>query len=129
MDLPRNGHDMTAEIPEKFWGQFCENLNSLNDTVVDIRHEVAGQLHLVAQGTSIQSAAYDDTSEACNNILTFDLGSGLQHRVVEPTRLILRKDKRDEHYHLLEIPAESGTTLLVFHPGINLAMLGKFVIR
>jgi hypothetical protein len=120
---------MTAEIPVKFWGQFCENLNSLNDTVVDIRHEVAGQLHLVAQGTSIQSAAFDDTSEACNNILTFDLGSGLQHRVVEPTRLILRKDKRDEHYHLLEIPAESGTTLLVFHPGINLAMLGKFVIR
>ena len=120
---------MTAEIPEKFWGQFCENLISQNDVLVDIRHEVKGELQLVAQGTSIRYASFDETSDACSNIITFVLGSGSQYRVVEPTRLILRKEKRDEQYHLLEIPAESGTTLLVFHPGINLAMLGKFVIR
>jgi hypothetical protein len=120
---------MTAEIPEKFWSQFCENLNLQHDMLVDIRHEVEGAMQLVAQGASIKSAFFDETSDACSNILTFELGSGSQHRVTEPMRLILRKDNRDENYHLLEIPAESGTTLLVFHPGISLAMLGNFVIR
>jgi hypothetical protein len=119
---------MTAEIPEKFWGQFCGTLNSQR-VLVDIRHEVEGELRVVAQGASIRSASLDETSDACNNIITFELGSGSQHRVLEPTRLILRKDKRDVHYHLLEIPAESGTTVLVFHPGINLSMLGTFIIR
>ena len=120
---------MVAEIPEKFWGQFCENLNSQNEVLVDIRHEAKGEVRVVAQGTSIQSASFDETSDACNNILTFELGSGSQYHVVEPIRLILRKENRSAQYHLLEIPAEDGTTVLVFHPGINLAMLGKFMLR
>ena len=120
---------MVAEIPEKFWGQFCENLNSQNEVLVDIRHEAKGEVRVVARGTSIQSASFDETSDACNNILTFELGSGSQYHVVEPIRLILRKENRNAQYHLLEIPAEDGTTVLVFHPGINLAMLGKFMLR
>ena len=90
---------------------------------MDIRLQLNGDVQLVAHGVPLQSVTLDETSEACNNVLLFEFGfpssRPAQHRVVEPIRMILRKQSGGEQYNLLEIPAENGVTAIIFHPALG----------
>lgn len=113
---------MTLEIPQKSWNQFFFKLNSQRDALMDVRVEAGGDMRLVARDTPLQSVMYD-VGDACNSALTVEFGSPngdlLQHRIIEPIRVILRKESNGDHYNLLEIPAESGLTVIIFRPGIS----------
>lgn len=116
---------MTIEIPQKSWRPFCDLVNSHNGMLMDIRVQGEGDLRLVVQGAVLRSLEYSENDDVCSGSLLIEFSSeGSQkkpseYRVIEPIRLILRKESKGEHYNLLEMPAESGTTVIVFHPGLN----------
>jgi hypothetical protein len=120
---------MTIEIPQKSWKHFCEAMNSQHDLLMDIRVQGGGDTQLVAQAAPLHSITFDDTGDACNNSLAIEFSSNDQgpsrHEIIEPIRLILRKESDGDHYNFLEIPAEGGTTVVIFHPGISPALLGE----
>jgi len=116
---------MTIEIPPKNWTPFFLKLNSRRDALVDVRVEASGDMRLVAKGAPLQSVTFD-VGDACNSALTIEFGpagSHWQHCIIEPIHVILRKESEGDHYNLLEIPAESGMTAIIIHPGISPAML------
>lgn len=118
---------MTIEIPQHFWAQFFERVSAQDDLLIDIRIEKDGDLRLLAHSVPLQALIFE-VGDACNNTLTIAFGPArertLRYQIVEPIRLILRKETEGDHYHLLEIPAESGTTIIHFRPGIGPAVLG-----
>ena len=118
---------MTVEIPFESWKSFCEELTAHVEAMVDIRVQSNGDLRLVAQDVRLQSASFDENSDACNSVLVLEFGTvghkASQLRVVGPARLILRKERGDDHFHLLEMPAESELTVITFRPGISPAIL------
>lgn len=117
---------MTVEILPKFWAQFCETLDAQSDLLLDIRLQAEGDLQLIVQSAPLKSFSFDETSDACNNavVVEFGSGSGLsEYRIVEPSRIILRKAPNGGHFNLMEMPAENGTVVISFHPGLNPAIL------
>ena len=123
---------MTIEIPEKCWKEFCDRLDSRRESMMDIRLQSSGDMQVVAQDVPLQSMVFDEKSDPCNN--TIVIGFGLpgerpaQHRVIEPSRLILRRESGGDHFNLLEMPAESGMTVIIFRPGISPALLNELPI-
>jgi hypothetical protein len=119
---------MNIEIPQKCWNQFFAKLNAQDDVRIDIRVQTETGMRLVAQGAPLFSVAFE-VGDACNNSLNLEFGPAreraLQYRVVDPIRLILRKEGAGDHFNLLEIPAESGTTVIDLHPGVSPALLDE----
>jgi hypothetical protein len=117
---------MTMEIPSNRWTQFFASLNTPEEVLVDVRAQSEGDMRLVAQGAVLRSLVFE-TGDACNNSLTIHIGAErggtLRYQIVEPIRLVLRKEGQGDHYHLLEISAESGTTAITFRSGISPAVL------
>ncbi len=122
---------MTIEIPPNQWKPFCEKLNALRDARLDIRVQADGDLRLVAQAMRLHSVNFYE-GDACNSTLVIEFGPPnerpMQHSVIEPIRMILRRENQSDRYHLLELPAESGTTRIIFHPGISPAILSELEI-
>jgi len=124
---------MTIEIPPARWAQFCDKLNeSQLGTMMDIRLEAGGDLRLVAQSVPLQAAVFVETRDACNSIILIEFGlpdeRPVQHSVVDPARIILRKQSDSDRYNLLEMVAENGMTVIIFHPGINRKVLNDLQI-
>lgn len=118
------------EIPQKSWKTFCDRLGSQRDALMDIRQQGEGDsdLRLVAKGVPLQSINFYE-GDACNNSLVIEFGEEIErHCIIEPFRLILRKEKGSEQFNLLEMPAENGTTVVLFHPGISPASLGDLEV-
>jgi len=119
---------MNIEIPQKCWNQFFAKLNAQDDVRIGIRVQTETGMRLVAQGAPLFSVAFE-VGDACNNSLNLEFGPAreraLQYRVVDPIRLILRKEGAGDHFNLLEIPAESGTTVIDLHPGVSPALLDE----
>ncbi|HEX9048273.1 MAG TPA: hypothetical protein VF988_14705, partial [Verrucomicrobiae bacterium] len=115
------------EIPPSHWKTFCEKLNAKGNTLMDIRVQAEGDLRLVAQATPLHAVTFYDSVDACTSSLVIEFGPPkerpFQFSIVEPIRFILRREMQGEHYHLLEMPAESGTTVIIFHPGISPALI------
>jgi len=65
----------------------------------------------------------------CNDVVTIEAGRPeerpLQHQVIEPIRIVLRKDDESGRFNHLEILSEIGTTEIDFHPGINPTLLER----
>ena len=115
------------EIPQKSWQTFCDRMNVQHDALMDIRQqsEGGGDLHLVAKGVPLESMNFYE-GDACNNSLVIEFGAeNERHCIIDPGRLILRKENGSDHFNLLEMPAESGTTVVTFHPGIRPALLDE----
>ena len=74
------------------------------------------------------SVFLDDKSDACNNILAIETGlpgeKSVRHVIEEPIRILLRGEHGSDRYHRMEILAENGTTLVIFHPGLTPDLLG-----
>jgi hypothetical protein len=119
---------MTFEIPQPCWGQFCEKAGRQPDVLLDIHTEADGDLRLSVKAARLESMAFE-IGDACNSslIINFDCPEEgrRQHWVIEPIRLILRKESASDRYSVLEVPSESGTTVMTFKPGISPALLAE----
>ena len=111
---------MTREIAQKDWPAFCRLISEkYQGDLVNIQ-VVSTRIEPIAQGLPLAGLRLNERTDACSDHLIIEAGA-LEHEVVEPIRLILRKptgQEHEEHFHILEIPAESGTTVVTFHPGI-----------
>lgn len=119
---------MTVEIPQKHWAQFCDKLNeSQTGAMMDIRVQADGDFRLVAQSVPLKSTVFDEGHDACNNAIVIEFGlpneKPSQHSVLGPARLVLRKQTDGDNFNLLEMPAENGMTVVIFHPGISRSFL------
>ncbi|HZF02443.1 MAG TPA: DUF5335 family protein [Methylomirabilota bacterium] len=119
----------TTEIPQKRWKQFCERISELYRGAVSI-HIIGldGRKRPVADDVPLRTVVLQKQT-LCNDVVTIEAGRPderpLQHQIVEPIRIVLRKDGESGRYNHLEIFGETGTTEIDFHPGINPALLEK----
>jgi hypothetical protein len=111
---------MTREIAQKDWPAFCLLISEkYRDALVNIQL-INTHIEQLAPDSPLQRFVLDSRTDACSSHLIIEAGS-LQHELVDPIRFILRKpagQPGSERYHALEIPAENGTTVVTFHPGI-----------
>ena len=117
------------EIPQKLWKQFCEQISELYRGAVSIQLVgLDGHKRPVANDIPLRTVILKKQT-VCNDIVTIEAGRSderpLQHEIVEPIRIVLKKDSESGRYNHLEILAETGTTEIDFHPGINPALLEK----
>jgi hypothetical protein len=113
---------MSTEIPQKNWQSFCERLNKFYRGAMSIRLLLPdGNTRLVAQDASLQTVIFKKQNDSCNDLMTIEAGPPnerpLQHQIIEPIRVVLRKDAESGRYNRLEILAENGLTEITFHPG------------
>ena len=118
---------MTTEIPPRSWQQFCDRISELYRGAVSIQAvDRDGVKHPVADDVPLRTVAMRRQT-VCNDVMTIETGRPeerpLQHQVVEPIRIVLKKDDESGRYNHLEILCEMGTTEIDFHPGISPALL------
>lgn len=120
---------MTTEIPPKFWKAFCDGLKEWHRGAVSIRWiQPDGTARNVAEDAPLQTVTLQRQNE-CSDVMTIETGmSGerpSQHQIIEPIRLLLRKNGESGRFKQLEILAETGKTEVTFNPGIDSALLEK----
>ena len=121
---------MTTEIPQKFWALFCDRLKDWYRGAVSIRWvQPGGGARIVAEDMPLQTLAFQKRSDACSDIMTVETGNPgerpQQHQIIEPFRVILRKDDESGRYNELEILAETGKTEISFTPAIDATLVEK----
>jgi hypothetical protein len=52
----------------------------------------------------------------------------LQHQIIEPFRVILRKNNESGRFNELEILAETGKTEITFTPGLDPMLVEKLAV-
>lgn len=120
---------MTTEIPQQLWKAFCERINGLYRGAVSIQWtDRDGAKRDIVENVPFQTVEIAHQNE-CNDIVTIEAGRPeerpLQHQIVEPIRIVLKTDGESGRFNHLEILAETGTTEIDFHPGINPTLLEK----
>jgi hypothetical protein len=118
----------TRELKQHEWKDFCRQLNEKHKggmvTVQLLQSD--GSADPVMKDMPLQSVVLKENPDECNNTMVIEAGlpneRPRQHLIVEPVRLILRNGSGDR-FNELDVIAESGTTLLILHPGINPASL------
>jgi hypothetical protein len=120
---------MTTEIPSKNWQELCRNVSELHRGTLEIRLlEPSGKTSTGAGNIPFRSMIFQKQSD-CNDVLLIETGlpdqRPAQHRILEPIRIVLRKDGANGRFNLMEILAEEGTTGITFHPGLNSDSLEK----
>jgi len=118
----------TRELKQHEWKDFCRQLNEKHRggmvTVKMLQSD--GSADSIMKDMPLQSVAWNENRDECNNTMVIEAGlpneRPRQHMIVEPVRLILRNGG-SERFNELDVIAESGTTLVILHPGINPASL------
>ena len=121
---------MTTEIPQKSWDSFCQRLKDWYRGVVSIRWiQPGGALSVVVQDMPLQRFIFQKQSDSCSDTMTVEAGlpneRPLQHQIIEPFRVVLRKNDESGRYNELEILAETGKTEISFTPGLDPTLLEK----
>jgi hypothetical protein len=121
---------MTTEIPQKSWEPFCQRLKDWYRGVVSIRWiQPGGELCVVVQELPLQRFVFQKQNQSCSDTMTVEAGlpneQPLQHQIIEPFQLVLRKNDESGRYNELEILAETGKTEITFTPGIDSGLLEK----
>lgn len=121
---------MTTEIPQKFWGAFCRRLKDWYRGAVSIRWiQPGGDTRIVAENLPLQTLEFQKQKDACNDRMTVEAGGPderpLQHHIIEPFRVILRRDDESGRYNELEILGETGKTEITFMPAIDSTLVEK----
>ena len=114
---------MTTEIPSKIWQELCRRVSELHRGTVNIRLlEPNGKTRAGAGNIAFRSMIFQKQSN-CNDVLLIETGPPdrrpMQHEILEPIRIVLRKDGANGRFNLMEVLAEDGTTEITFHPGLN----------
>jgi uncharacterized protein DUF5335 len=114
----------TLDVPRDQWRRFCERLFELHhSSMVTIQvTDSDNQEQTPAEHEPLQAVVFDDHSDSCNDIVLIETGvtgeRPKQHRIVEPVHIRLKNGENDRYNHV-HILAESGTTILTLHPGLN----------
>ena len=121
---------MTTEIPQKSWDPFCQRLKEWYRGVISIRWiQPGGALRLVAADVPLQRLIFQRQNDSCSDTMIVEAGVAderpLQHRIIEPFRVVLRKNDESGRYNELEILAETGKTEITFTPGLDSMILEK----
>jgi hypothetical protein len=121
---------MMTELPQTSWESFCERLRDWYRGVISIRWiQPGGDLRIVAREMPFQRFLFQKQNPSCSNTITVEAGlpneRPLQHQIVEPFRLILRKNDESGRYNELQILAETGKTEITFTPGLDPTLLEK----
>jgi hypothetical protein len=113
----------TKEIQSKDWEKICERINNLRQQAL-LTIEVLqsdGHKRQLARDVPLQSIVFD-TSDACNDRIALNVGPAAQkpmtHLIVQPIHITL-KPAENGSYNPMQIEAESGITLLTFHPALR----------
>jgi len=117
------------EIPQKSWDTFCQRLQADYQGAVTVRWTQPGSAaRVIVENLPLQTLAFQKRTNECSDALTLEAAEGnarpLQHQIIEPIRLVLRKDGNGR-FHELDILAETGTTEITFAPGLEPALLDK----
>ena len=113
----------TKEIQSKDWDKICERINNLRrEALLTIEVlEPGGKKRQLARDVPLQSIVFD-RSDACNDRMTLSVGPAAQkpmtHQIVQPIHIIL-KPAENGSFNPMQIEAESGITLLTFHPALR----------
>ena len=112
----------TKEIPSNGWDKLFERINDLRRQAlltVDVLR--GGQKEQIARELPLQKIELD-RSDRCNDRVALHLGVASQrpmtHLIVQPIHILLREAENGS-FNPLEIDAESGVTLLTFHPALR----------
>lgn len=121
---------MTTEIAPKSWETFCQRLKDWYRGVVSIRWiQPGGGLRVVADGLPLLRLVFQRQNQSCSDTMTVEAGLSndrpLQHQIVEPFRVIARKNVETGRYNELEILSETGKTEIAFTPGIDATLVEK----
>jgi hypothetical protein len=124
---------MTTEIPQKSWDSFCQRLKDWYRGVISIRWiQPGGALQLVAEDVPLQRFVFQKQNDACSDTMTVEAGlpdeRPLQHQIIEPFRVILRKNNESGRFNELEILAETGKTEITFTPGLDPMLVEKLAV-
>ena len=84
---------------------------------------------MVADGLPLHSLVFRKQDRQCNDMMIVEAGvpneRQTKHQIVEPFRLVLRKNEESGRYNELEILSETGKTEIMFTPGIEASFLEK----
>ncbi|MBU6409800.1 MAG: hypothetical protein KGR98_05375 [Verrucomicrobia bacterium] len=121
--------DTTIEIPPARWNEFCRAVNDAYRGAVTIRVvQQDGIERDLAHDVPLRLVAFQKQGE-CNDAVTIEAGPfderPLQHQIIEPIRIMLKKNGESGRYKHVEILAETGMTEVTFTPGINSTVLEK----
>lgn len=121
---------MTTEIPQESWEIFFQRLKNWYRGVISIRWIQPGGTSLtVADEMPLQRFLFQKQNQACSDLMTVEVGlpneRPLQHQIIEPFRVVLRKNDESGRYNELEILGETGKTEITFTPGIDSGLLEK----
>jgi hypothetical protein len=88
-----------------------------------------GTTRIVAEDMPLLSLAFRKQKSQCSDMMTVEAGltdeRPLLHQIVEPFRMVLRKNEESGRYNELEILAETGKTEITFTPGLDPGMVEK----
>jgi hypothetical protein len=118
--------DVIKEINNKDWGRFCEKLNTLrHDSLLTIEAVQAdGRKEDLAKNVPLQNVRFEKT-EGCSDMVFVEVGSGagverpMQHVITEPIHIRVKTTDQPGAYNPLMIEAESGVTMITFHPALR----------
>jgi len=121
---------MTAEIPQKSWKPFCDELGDWYRGAISIHWvQPGGETRVVVEDMPLQSFTFQKQNDACSDSMTIEAGESnhppFQFQIVEPFRVVLRKNDESGRYNELEILAETGKTEIIFTPGLNSGFVEK----
>jgi hypothetical protein len=121
---------MTTELPQKSWESFGQRLRDWYRGVVSIRWvQPGGALRVVAEEMPLHRFSFEKQNESCSDTMTVEAGlpneRPLQHTILEPFRVVLRKNDESGRYNELEILAETGKTEISFIPGLDPTLVEK----
>jgi hypothetical protein len=121
---------MTMEIPQRFWEAFCGRLKDWYRGAVSIRWiQPGGVIRIVAENLPLQTLEFRKQNNACSDKMMVEAGEPgarpLQHQIIEPFRIVLRRDDESGRYNELEILGETGKTEITFMPAIDSTLVEK----
>jgi hypothetical protein len=114
------------EINNKDWGRFCEKLNALRHdarlTIETVQPD--GKKQELARNVPLQNVKFEKTP-GCSDMMFLEVGSGsglerpLQHTITEPIHIRVKTTDQQGAYNPVMIEAESGVTMITFHPALR----------
>jgi len=110
------------EVSANDWKKLCEQINTVSrGALISVQETpVDGNVtNDILEQAPLQSFAWDEQSDACNNLLVIEAGIGkpVRHVIVEPIHILLKNGTNDR-FNQLEVFSEIGRTLISFNPGI-----------
>jgi hypothetical protein len=117
---------MITEIKSSEWPAFCQRLTKdLAGAMVKLESTAADGTKSASTANATLTSLIFDGSDGCNDVIRLRLANSheIVHEIIEPIHVRVHASKTPDDFNPLEIVAESGVTLITFHPAIRSSML------